>query len=74
MWTYGNKTNLTWGDIPAYPCGLMAKSFFNGNFVLSINLYKKDTYNLTNKNNNERVTINETDIAWSTDIKTKFKL
>lgn len=47
-------------DWPAIPCGLVAKSVFN------------DTYELYDSNN-KRIAIDETNIAWSSDIQYKFK-
>ena len=47
------------GDMPANPCGLIAKSFFN------------DTFSL--KRDNKEVTLNEKGIAWESDIKHKFR-
>jgi hypothetical protein len=49
------------GDIPANPCGLVAKSFFT------------DSYNLTKNNGVTNFTLNEKGIAWESDIKYKFK-
>jgi len=56
--TFGNKEDMK--KVPAYPCGLMAKSFFNDSFVLKDPLGKV-------------VPINESGIAWDTDKSTKFK-
>ena len=51
---------------PAYPCGLVAKSFFNDTYVL---------FSLDNNGNRLQpaVTINETDIAWESDVQYKFR-
>lgn len=46
---------------PANPCGLIAKSLFN------------DTYVLTHGKNNSEIFINETGIAWASDITQKYK-
>lgn len=46
---------------PAIPCGLFAYTYFN------------DTFSIKNQTNNETVYIDEKGIAWSSDIKTKFK-
>jgi hypothetical protein len=57
--------NTSYGGVPldrtaaANPCGLVAKSFFN------------DTYNVTYPNGS-RVIIDETGIAWPSDIENKF--
>jgi hypothetical protein len=48
-------------DAAAWPCGLVAKSFFN------------DTYTVTNKNGTQ-IKIDETGIAWDSDKTYKFKL
>jgi len=51
------------GSAPAFPCGLIAKSFFN------------DTYELyPSANPNEKVRINDTGIAWKADLELKYKL
>ena len=45
-------------NLPATPCGLIAKSFFN------------DTYELWKVNDdteNENITIDDSEIAWETD-------
>ena len=52
-----NNEILTATD-PAIPCGLIAKSFFNDNYTLSLN--------------NDRIPINENDIAWDSDKEYKF--
>mmetsp|Transcript_44771 Transcript_44771/g.43356 ORF Transcript_44771/g.43356 Transcript_44771/m.43356 type:complete len:177 (-) Transcript_44771:36-566(-) len=51
---------------PAYPCGLVAKSFFNDTYVL---------FSLDSNGNRLQpaVTINETDIAWESDVQYKFR-
>ncbi len=55
-----NLNNKTFtGDEVAWPCGLVAKSFFN------------DTYVLKDKNS-IKVTINEKGIAWDSDKDYKF--
>jgi len=48
------------GSSPAIPCGLVAKSVFN------------DTYELTNSSDSSKVYINESNIAWESDVKYKF--
>ena len=45
----------------ATPCGLIAKSFFN------------DTYEIRGPDNNDKVNIDESDIAWEADKKLKYK-
>lgn len=45
----------------ATPCGLIAKSFFN------------DTYEIRGPDNNDKVYIDESDIAWEADKKLKYK-
>lgn len=51
------------GSMSAHPCGLVAKSLFN------------DTYSLFNTTGGalNRVSINESNIAWESDVKYKFK-
>ena len=48
-------------DAPAFPCGLVAKSLFN------------DTFTLIEKETSKNITISDTDIAWESDVKYKFK-
>lgn len=50
-------------SMPAIPCGLVAKSFFN------------DTYKLYKVENGTRreININEKGIAWKTDVESRFK-
>jgi hypothetical protein len=48
-------------DQPAFPCGLVARSYFN------------DTFQLIRVANNTEVVINGTGIAWPDDINYKFK-
>lgn len=55
------EQKLLIGSDVAIPCGLIAKSLFN------------DTYNLTDEATNKKVPVNETGIAWESDIKYKFK-
>jgi len=57
--TFGKTVFLNPTD-PANPCGLIAKSLFN------------DTYTLTNVTNNILLSINETNIAWSSDKSLKY--
>ena len=45
-------------DAPAFPCGLVAKSFFNDTFKL----FQGDT----------EININDQDIAWKSDVDYKF--
>lgn len=47
-------------DEPAYPCGLVAKSYFNDTFELYDN-------SLTN------ITIDDSNIAWKSDVDYKFE-
>jgi hypothetical protein len=54
-------TTLKNDDI-AYPCGLIAKYFFN------------DTYQLSETSSGTKITIDETDIAHKVDKEYKFKL
>mmetsp|Transcript_22343 Transcript_22343/g.16809 ORF Transcript_22343/g.16809 Transcript_22343/m.16809 type:complete len:133 (+) Transcript_22343:452-850(+) len=51
---------------PATPCGLVARSFFTDTYVL---------FKLDSQGNRVQpaVTINETDIAWESDVKYKFR-
>jgi len=48
-------------DAPAFPCGLVAKSFFN------------DTFTLLEKESGKEIEIDQTNIAWESDVKYKFK-
>jgi hypothetical protein len=47
---------------PAFPCGLIAKSFFN------------DTYSIRPKGSTNDIKINEYNIAWPADLSLKYKL
>ena len=49
---------------PAIPCGLVAKSFFNDTYKL----YKKDSNGIR-----QEVDINQSGIAWKTDVEQRFK-
>mmetsp|Transcript_16735 Transcript_16735/g.21149 ORF Transcript_16735/g.21149 Transcript_16735/m.21149 type:complete len:95 (-) Transcript_16735:426-710(-) len=49
-------------DEPAFPCGLVAKSFFNDTFKL----YK-------DKDRSSEIRINDENIAWKSDVEYKFK-
>ena len=51
-------------EAPAFPCGLVAKSFFNDTFQI----YKSQDY--TAENN---ITIDDSNIAWKSDVENKFK-
>ena len=51
----------TW---PAIPCGLVARSFFNDTYKLVFN---------PNELNNSVIDIDESGIAWQSDIKNSFK-
>ena len=53
---------------PAVPCGLIAKSFFNDQYELYSGSQTDDRTDQAN-----RVTINETDIAWTNDKEYQFK-
>lgn len=62
LWDYQKKNVMgkTLDDkLPAIPCGLVAKSVFN------------DTYKLIGPDG-KQVTIDKTNIAWSSDIEYKF--
>ena len=48
-------------DDPAFPCGLVAKSFFN------------DTFSLSRVGESTPITINDDNIAWKSDVEYKFK-
>ena len=48
-------------DDPAFPCGLVAKSFFN------------DTYTLRKEGSTEDISIDSSNIAWKSDVEYKFK-
>ena len=52
-------------DAAAFPCGLVAKSFFNDTFVL----YKQTEEGQLG----DKIEINDSDIAWESDVKHKFK-
>ena len=58
----GETTNFTPADelLPAVPCGLVAKSFFN------------DKYYFRKQGDTDFATINDTGIAWESDLKYKF--
>lgn len=56
-------------ELPAIPCGLIAKSFFNDTFEL-YKCYKEDCQSDPEKN--ERIEIKSNDIAWSSDVTDKF--
>lgn len=47
-------------ELPAIPCGLVAKSVFNDSFILR-------------KEDDTKIEINEQNIAWSSDVQYKFK-
>ncbi len=60
--SFDKTTNLIDTDV-AFPCGLIAKSFFN------------DTFSIKNDNQNSNTpTINEKGIAWAADLELKYKL
>ena len=59
------KGQLIDDDMPAIPCGLVAKSFFNDTFVLE----RIDE----DKGESEQIEIKISDIAWNSDIQYKFK-
>ena len=50
-------------ELPAIPCGLMAKSMFTDSF----NLYRQKD------GEDEWIEINQQNIAWASDIEYKFK-
>lgn len=52
------------GSAPAYPCGLVAKSLFNDTYALSF---------VNSSGSTSQVFINESNIAWESDVKYKFK-
>ena len=56
----------------AIPCGLIAKSFFNDNFSIALN-NKKNGNCLIKFDDNKKIPIDETNIAWSADKKNKYK-
>ena len=60
---YDKSVNLVLSD-PAWPCGLVAKSYFNDTY----SLYKGNTKDKANQ-----VVIDETGIAWDSDKTYKFK-
>ena len=61
-------------DEIAIPCGLIAQSFFNDNFAIgsSCNHIKDNNFSLKNNVEN-KIPIDETNIAWSADKKNKYK-
>ena len=86
------KLNLPNGRVEiwekyAYPCGLMAKSFFTGKLLLILLLITLDKFELNRKGDetkdpqnpngplikDRKYNIIETGIAWETDKKDKFK-
>jgi hypothetical protein len=56
-------------ELPAIPCGLVAKSFFNDTFEL-YKCFEGDCK--TNLDKMEKVQIESQDIAWSSDVSDKF--
>ena len=60
-YAFDKVTKLIPDDV-AYPCGLVAKSYFNDTFILS-----KD------KTAGDNVIIDDSDIAWKSDREFKFK-
>ena len=59
-----DKTTELKGDDPAFPCGLVAKSYFNDTFEL---------WTMVEDQPSENITIADNDIAWDSDVKYKFK-
>lgn len=57
-------------ELPAIPCGLIAKSFFNDTFEL-YKCHEDDCF--TNIDLRKRIVIHSNDIAWTSDINDKFK-
>ena len=57
-----DKTTELVPDEVAFPCGLVAKSYFNDTFILS-----------KYKTTGDDLTIDSTDIAWKSDREFKFK-
>ena len=55
------------GDLPAIPCGLVAKSYFNDTFEL-IHMDKDES----GHEKENPVSINTKSIAWSSDLDFKF--
>lgn len=54
-------------DAAAFPCGLVAKSYFNDTFTI----YSKDP-RVVETSATDMITINDDDIAWESDVKHKF--
>jgi len=48
-------------DEPAFPCGLVAKSFFN------------DTFTIYRQGDSKPIVIDDNNIAWKSDVDYKFK-
>ncbi len=57
-------------DGPANPCGLVAKSFFNDTYRLC---NSTDDTTVCSSNSPTRIYMNDTKIAWESDIEHKFK-
>lgn len=53
-------------NAPAFPCGLVAKSYFNDTFEIW-------TTNESTGDAETNITIADNDIAWESDVKYKFK-
>lgn len=64
LWRHQHEKNLNGKPLkltdPAIPCGLVAKSLFNDTFLLK-------------KKGGSQISIDSTNIAWSSDIQYKFK-
>ena len=63
-------TNLIAGE-PAFPCGAMARSYFNGKFSTNI----QDTFTITHTQGgaSSAIALSHTGIAWPDDVKNKYK-
>lgn len=63
-------TNERAATLPAIPCGLVAKSFFNDTFAL----YKCHDDDCTaNQDKHTQIIIREDGIAWSSDVEAKYE-
>ena len=56
----------------AIPCGLIAQSFFNDNFTIGSTCNNINNFSIENNVEN-KIPIDETNIAWSADKKNKYK-
>jgi hypothetical protein len=67
--SFNNRNIKLKDDDVAFPCGLIAKSFFNDTYVI-----KPAAAGKPEENPNAPITINENGIAWAADLELKYKL